>query len=182
MKYTVKFNVKNDEKLIKDVMKLDSLCYSQDMQGTFDTIYARYSKNKDSFVLIYDKDYLIGYICFFPISNRLMESIYKYNNFHDTDIQPEDIVEYGKSDKYNIFIISVVIHPTYQGSEVIKYLSDSFVDRIKYINQNNKTNKIIGISVSNKGSKFMEKLNLSKIKELKNGHMLYDCDYARIRR
>ncbi len=181
MKYTVKFNVENDEKLFKDVMKLDSLCYSQDMQGTFDAIYARYSKNKDSFVLIYDKDNLIGYICFFPISNKLMESIYIYNNFHDTDIQPEDIVKYGKCDEYNIFIISVVIHPAYQGSEVARFLSNSFVNRLKYINQNNKISKIIGISVSDKGSKFMEKLNLSKIKELKDGHILYDCDYIRIR-
>ncbi len=31
-------------------------------------------------------------------------------------------MEYGKYDKYNIFIISVVVHPTYQGSEVAKYL------------------------------------------------------------
>jgi len=176
MKLIIKHKSKNDEELIREIIKLDAMGYPNYMQGSFDTIYERFKKNEKSFILAYEDGKLVGYLCFFPISDSLLSKIYKENNIYDTDISPEDIRVYDDGGTYNIFIISVIVHPDFQGSDVIKYIAEDFVQKIQMINTSgNIVGKIIATSVSNKGKKFLEKLNFTKVKTLNKGYILFEC-------
>lgn len=176
MKLIIRHKAKNDDELIKEVMQLDAMCYPTYMQGTYDTINARFKKNEDSFILAYHGEKLVGYLCFFPVTDSLFNKIYEDNKIYDTDILPEDIRVYGHGGLYNIFIISVVVHPDYQGSDVIKYIAENFVEKIEMLNNNsNIIGKILATAVSNKGKNFLEKLNFTNVRVLNKGYLLYDC-------
>ncbi|WP_291637601.1 GNAT family N-acetyltransferase [Clostridium sp.] len=176
MELKIKYKVKNDSELIKEVMKLDSMAYPTYMQGTYDTIYARFKKNEDSFILAYNGSKLVGYLCFFPISDNLLNKIYKEDNIYDTNILPKDIRSYDKVDIYNIYIISIVVHPEYQGSNVIKFIAQSFEQKIEMINTcGYKIDKLIATAVSDKGMKFLEKLSFTNVRILNEGFLLYEC-------
>ncbi|MBW9171203.1 GNAT family N-acetyltransferase [Clostridium estertheticum] len=176
MELKIKHKAKSDSELIIEVMKLDKMGYPNYMQGTFDTIYARFKKNEDSFILAYHENKLVGYLCFFPISDNLLNKIYKDDDMYDTDILPKDIRSYGKEGIYNIFIISIVVHPDYQGSDVIKHIAESFVRKIQIINVcGNSIGKIVANAVSYKGKNFLEKMNFTNKRILNEGYLLYEC-------
>ena len=130
-------NIKTD--FIKDVMCLDSLAYNEDMQGTYDSISNRFKKNKESYILAYDNKKLIGYICFFPISDELYSEMLISDTMKDDDISPDDIVSYKEGKKHNIFIISIVIDPSYRDKEAIKLITNEFIKFIKEKNENDYT-------------------------------------------
>lgn len=176
MDLIIKDKANNNEDLIREVMKLDIMGYPAHMQGTFDTIYERFKQNEESFILAYDKDNLVGYLCFFPISDNLLNKMYKDNNIYDTDILPEDIREYDNGGIYNLFIISIVVHPDYQGSKVIKCIAAAFVKKIELINnRGNIIGKIVATAVSDKGRNCLEKLNFTSIRVLNKGYLLMEC-------
>ena len=98
-------NIKTD--FIKDIMCLDSLAYNEDMQGTYDSINNRFKKNKDSYILAYDNKKLVGYICFFPISDELYSEMLISDTMKDDDISPDDIVSYKEGKKHNKLQINI---------------------------------------------------------------------------
>lgn len=165
------WNVSND--FIYDVMKLDEIAYSSDLQGTYDSINARYQKNKESYILAYHKEKLVGYLCFFPITVSLYNEILVSNVIKDDDIQPSSITSYKKNKNNNIFIISTVIKPNYRDGEVIKLMTNSLVEFInKKENEGYKINSIIGTVVSKDGFKLLKMLNFKVYKFYETGYKL----------
>lgn len=168
-------NIKTD--FIKDVMCLDSLAYNEDMQGTYDSISNRFKKNKESYILAYDNKKLIGYICFFPISDELYSEMLISDTMKDDDISPDDIVSYKEGKKHNIFIISIVIDPSYRDKEAIKLITNEFIKFIKEKNENDYIiDKVLGTTVSDDGFKFATKLNFKIYKTYEKNYKLVMTD------
>lgn len=168
-------NIKTD--FIKDVMCLDSLAYNEDMQGTYDSISNRFKKNKESYILAYDNKKLIGYICFFPISDELYSEMLISDTMKDDDISPDDIVSYKEGKKHNIFIISIVIDPSYRDKEAIKLITNEFIKFIKEKNENDYIiDKVLGTTVSDDGFKFASRLNFKVYKTYEKNYKLVMTD------
>lgn len=168
-------NIKTD--FIKDIMGLDSLAYNEDMQGTYDSINNRFKKNKDSYILAYDNKKLVGYICFFPISDELYSEMLISDTMKDDDISPDDIVSYKKGKKHNIFIISIVINPSYRDKEAIKLITNEFIKFIKEKNENDYIiDKVLGTTVSDDGFKFATRLNFKVYKTYEKNYKLVMTD------
>lgn len=168
-------NIKTD--FIKDIMCLDSLAYNEDMQGTYDSISNRFKKNKESYILAYDNKKLIGYICFFPISDKLYNEMLVSDTMKDDDISPDDIVSYKKGKKHNIFIISIVIDPSYRDKEAIKLITNEFIKFIKEKNENDCIiDKVLGTTVSDDGFKFATRLNFKVYKTYEKNYKLVMTD------
>lgn len=172
-------NIKTD--FIKDVMCLDSLAYNEDMQGTYDSISNRFKKNKESYILAYDNKKLIGYICFFPISDELYSEMLISDTIKDDDISPDDIVSYKEGKKHNIFIISIVIDPSYRDKEAIKLITNEFIKFIKEKNENDYIiDKVLGTTVSDDGFKFATKLNFKIYKTYEKNYKLVMTDNVKL--
>ena len=172
-------NIKID--FIKDIMYLDSLAYNEDMQGTYDSINNRFKKNKDSYILAYDNKKLVGYICFFPISDELYSEMLISDTMKDDDISPDDIVSYKKGKKNNIFIISIVIDPNYRDKEAIKLITNEFIKFIKEKNENDYIiYKVLGTTVSDDGFKFATKLNFKVYKTYEKNYKLVMTDNVKL--
>lgn len=160
---------------IQDVIELDKLCYEEHLLDTFDSVYNRYLANKNSYVLIYDNDTLVGYICYFPISNTLYNKIYYDNIFVDTDIKSNDIVEYKEGESHNIFIISIAVHPNYRHRGISQILFQGMFNRIRHLKNNGVyINNIVAFAVSQAGEKCLLNNNFEKIKEIYEGISLYE--------
>lgn len=176
MEYILKESTKVSEKFLEDILKLDATVYSPELQGDINSLKNRYNKNKDSYLLLYKNEKLIGYICFFPITKELSEDIYTSNVIHDDDITEKDISLYSKDSKTDIYILSIVIEKNHRDGEAVKTLTDGFVNYIQNkINSGYLLGNIIATAVSNDGIKFLNNLNLNEVKEIENGYRVMDC-------
>ena len=85
-------NYETKESIISELMEIENEVYAEDMRGEYESIKARFEKFPEMFFLAYDRDRIVGYFCFFPISQKLYEEMVNKGCFRDDDIEPEDIV------------------------------------------------------------------------------------------
>ncbi len=172
----IKYSRDIKENIIQDLIDIESKVYEEKYRGEYQSIKARYQKNNDTFVLAYDKERMIGYLCFIPISNILYNDLIGTNNFHDDDIKPEDITQYY--DNVNLYIISIAILPSYQDTEVIREMTKAFFIFLKEKREQNICiNNILASAVTVDGTKYLEKLRFKKVKKVKGEYTLFKLNY-----
>ncbi|MCQ2796639.1 MAG: GNAT family N-acetyltransferase, partial [Bacilli bacterium] len=103
---------------INDVLKLDSEVYPRKLQGTFGSVNGRYQKNKQSYILAYDNNQLIGYICFLNISKNLCKQLFNNPLSNDDLIGSEDIIKFTLKEPNTLYIISIVVNKKYRAQGV----------------------------------------------------------------
>lgn len=176
MEYQIKSSKNLDPEFLNDILELDAMVYEDDLQGSYASLKERLDANDEMYLLLYEKENLIGYICFFPITNQLSDSIYKDDTIHDDDITKDDIEIYHKNKKTDIYILSVVINPNNKDYKATQLLVESFVKYIDdKIKSGYKLGKILGTAVSDKGERFLENLYLKEVKRIENDYILMDC-------
>lgn len=156
----------SDIDAVSNVNALDHLVYSNEFTGTEESIRGRYNKNKESFVLAFDSDLLVGYICFFPVRNSFVKTIEKNINPSDDSIDPKEVLPYTKDETHNIYIISIVVHPNYQhnkiGSTLVEKMFEFFDLKIR---NNYKISNIYATVISLAGNKLLSKFGFEVINE-----------------
>lgn len=166
------------ENIIGDILDIESAVYEEKYRGTYESIQARYNKNKDTFILAYDKNRMVGYLCFLPITDNLYDEIIQANNLHDDDILPEDIT--GFYNKVNLYLISIAIIPQFQDTEVIKEMTVAFFSLLKKMREDNICiNNIIASTVTKDGEKYLKRLNFRKLKSIDDEYALYHINYRK---
>jgi hypothetical protein len=101
-----------DAVVIRDLLRLDSLVYPKELQGSYESVLDRLNANKDCLILLVSKDsdtLFDGYFCFFPISEELLMSVIDAGIFLDDNISSKSIIPY--SDNTILFFLSAVIDP-----------------------------------------------------------------------
>jgi GNAT superfamily N-acetyltransferase len=171
----VKFTEDYDIKLINDILKIDSIVYPNQLQGTFDEVASRFRANQDMFILLYDDDKLIGYLCLFPIKEKLYEEIINNDKLFDSNISCELLEQYMPLNTYRLYLISAVIVPEYQGQGLSKYLINGFY---KYL-LDKKKQKILfsaalSTAVTDGGEVMLKKMSFNKRKTVSKGYALYE--------
>lgn len=161
--YTIKYSDKDTESsIIYDLMDIERDVYEEKDRGHFDSIEKRFNNNKEMFILLYDVDKLIGYLCYFPISKELHDKILKAGDFYDDNIESKDVVEYSKENY--IYLISIALYKKYHHQGLGQMMMDSFFDKLKEKKSSGHEIKdILASAISPQGEKILEKYNFKLI-------------------
>ena len=181
MALTVKYGFNAPEGFLDSVFALEKIVYEPSLWGERENLQARFDKNNDSFILVYDEDKLAGYINFFPVSKKIDDDYLSFEStkMWDDDISADDITDW--QDENNIFIISVVTHPDYRDGEAIKLISRNFAEFVcKKEAEGKKINSISGAAVSEGGVKFLSRLRAEFYKGLDHDYKYYRTDRLNI--
>lgn len=158
-----------DIQMIREIYVLDKMVYSEHMAGSVEDDVRRYEKAPEAFILLKDDEKIIGYLCFFPVSNVFFKKMLEEDIMYDNNIGPDDIAYYEKGKHHHIFIISMVINPNYKGQgyfkDVLSMFKDCLVDhhlKHEYISD------ISGYAVSGAGSHILESLGCQFVKAVED--------------
>ncbi len=166
MKIRIEYSTDHtDEKIIRDLMKIETDVYEPEYRGEYEAINRRFQKLREMFVLAYDEKKLIGYLCFFPISDRLFHELMNKNFFHDDDIQPDDVMEWKETN--HIYLLSIALYRNYHGKRIGVKMMQAFFDRIKVRQDEGKrTNDILASVVTKEGEGLAKKFGFTLIRDL----------------
>ncbi len=181
MSLTVETGLTAPEGFLDGVFALEKIVYDSSLWGKRENLQKRYERNRDSFILVFDGERVVGYINFFPVSKKIDDDHLNYQSskMWDDDISPEDITDW--EDSNNIFIISVVTHPDYRDGEAVKLISRNFAEFVcKKEAEGKKINSISGAAVSEDGVKFLSRLRAEFYKELDHNYQYYRTDRLNI--
>lgn len=155
-----------DKETLLDVLKIDSLVYPKEYQGTYKSVSKRFSACKKMFIYAYNEDdELIGYICFFPIKDSLLNKIVNSNNIFDDNIKKEEITNYQKGMTHNIFVISIAITKKYQKKGIGKILVEKMIAFLINVNKDNiKINNIYATTINKSSQKLFQHFNFKVLK------------------
>lgn len=152
-----------NDSIIAELMKIEADVYAPDFRGKYDSICARFHKDREMFVLAYDGKRIIGYLCFFPISKKLHSEIIHETAFRDDDILPEDILGYRESNY--IYLLSIALYKAYQRKGIGKRMMNAFFEVL----QNKKkfghdTVDVLASVVTEQGRKIAEEYGFSPVR------------------
>ena len=181
-KYYVEQTHEFDLEKLTQVYHLDKAVYTEAMAGSIESDSKRFKKVPESFLLLFDEDKIIGYICFFPVSNVFFNGMLESDNLYDNNIVPEDMEELIKGNHHHIFIISMVINPEYKGNGLFRLLTSAFKNRIKKYHEDGYfISDISGYSVSGSVEHILKSFGFKIIKEISDEEegdaKLYIGDY-----
>ena len=153
---------------MEKVHELDVKVYSAEDAGEIMPMVDRYGANPLSYAHVWDEstDRLIGYINFFPVTDTLREMILKEDTPYsllDDGITSYQVVPFEEDRSHFVYILSAVVDPEYQGTGVVKLLTDgvhSFLREL-HIRKNIHIDALAACAVSEDGVKL---LNIMRFK------------------
>lgn len=150
---------------IHDLLKLDAKVFKQELQGSFESVSGRYLANPNSFLLVYDGDKIVGYLCLLTVTEALHNRILSSDIIVDDDIKGSDILEisnYG-------YLFSVVVDKEYRDGRAVKLLYSHFNNLCEI----NGITHLTATAVSQDGEKFLTNLNFEKVRCLADSYVLF---------
>jgi len=123
-------NNPKDYGFISDILRINAVINEPYLLNSDESTKALFDANEESYILAYHNFVVVGYICFFPIKNDMVERFKGNSVTLDIEINAENIREYPKKtkakaeaevenkDEYNIFIHSIAVLPSHQGRGV----------------------------------------------------------------
>lgn len=155
---------KTQDDVIYDLMEVEKEAYIPEYRGEFEAIRKRFEEYKEMFVLAYDNEKLIGYLCFFPVSDRLYEELLNEDKFHDDDILPEDIRTPAESG--HIYLLSIALKDHYKGMGIGTAMMNTFWEKIRYYRENGCLIKdVLASAVTEEGNRLIRKAGFELVKD-----------------
>ena len=166
VEYTIKYSDKYTQSdIIYDLMNIEKDVYKESERGHFDSIEKRFKRNREMFVLLYDFNKLIGYLCFFPITKRLHDKILHNDNFYDDNIEAEDVVSYERLNY--IYFISIALYKKYHGLGLGTKMMDAFMMKLRERNNNGYIIKdVLASAVSIQGETITKKYGFKLLNDM----------------
>lgn len=157
-------------KIIYELMKVEEDAYAPKYRGEYESICSRFQKYKEMFILAYDSDKIIGYLCFFPISKRLHDVLLTQKGLHDDDIKAIDVVK--MTEHSYIYLLSIALCKHYQGIGLGKKMMDAFFVKMREEQKKgNRIEDIIASVVTEEGEQMMKQYGFKLIKDyLESAH------------
>ena len=163
--------------VIYELMKIENQVYKEEFRGKYNSIYKRFLKFPEMFYIAFDNKRIVGYLCYFPISDSLYRDIVENGIFCDDDIEPKDVVPF--SSKTHLYFLSIAIYKEYQDRGIADRMMEEFEKRINLEKEKgNYVKDITAATVTEDGEKFAlkygYKLLYDKLDE--NGYKIYRKD------
>lgn len=184
-----RIETKIEEDFLPRVMEIDEIVYSSEYMGggsheyvgKIENMQNRFRANSDSFVCLIDEENgrLAGYINYFPCTEELYDDIVRNSPVirdDDINIVKQEISDYSRGGNH-LFILSVAVHPDYQGrKEAAKELSDGWIRHLNEIQENGfPITDISAAAVSPKGKKWLSDHLFVQERRLSDGNVVYLC-------
>jgi hypothetical protein len=133
-----------------------------------------FNKNKDSFVIITRNDKVIGYLNYLCISKNTYNNI---NSNKKETLKSKEVKQYSRYDYNYINIESIVITKKYQNKEVFNLMINSFINKVRILENEDYFIKGINATPNNKiFKKIIRSIGLKKKKKFKDNTLLYLYD------
>jgi hypothetical protein len=179
MAINVSYPIDNNE--LTRILLLDSLVYPSEQQGDRESIWQRYLSNTNSFTLIKNEDETIGYLCAFPIDRKIYDRIRSGSLPQDSTLEPRHILAYESGRSYDLYIISVVIHPDYQGSGALKHLLWGFLEKLESLQRRGvQLERIMAQAISPKGLSLTKSLGFAVIRDNGQGTIIMEAHVRQV--
>jgi hypothetical protein len=159
MKIEVTDQILSRSELI-DIIALDSLVYPEIYQSSFEQVLNRFMKFKECFITARFEQKIIGYICFFPITKLLYTDIIEGNLSTDIDIEADNVLTLCKNEGF-LYIISIVVHPKFQHTHVIKWIMSEFDVKLVNFCSNYGVKQTLATVISESGFNVLHKSSFS---------------------
>ena len=183
MQLKVLYGEQVNEAFLGKLDYVDEACYEPKYWGELENTVARWRKNPRQFVFVLDEETgnLAGYVNFFPCEEGLyLDNLERCDIIRDDDITPDEVAPW-RTDANHVFVISLAIHPSYQGGRVIRLLSDSWITYMNALEgQGYPITDIMGTAVSGDGSHALQNYLFRQLRPLSDGNTVYICDGTRL--
>lgn len=121
-------NAKTDLSFLFSVLNIDAACYPTQWQGTLQSVRNRFNANPESYILLYDKAFLLGYMNFFPVTPGIVDRL-REGEVVDDNLRSADILPWRAQN--DILLLSIAMYPGSRDREGIRMIADSFREFIK---------------------------------------------------
>jgi GNAT superfamily N-acetyltransferase len=152
------------EKIFDSIQAIDRSVFHENGLATRQSDIDRYEAYKDSYVFALYGGKIVGYLCYFPITEIFYKSVIKGTKVYDGDIAGTDICNLNDSSNY-IFILSVAIFPEYQKKGISKQFSEILIREFSKI----KIKEMVSYAFTPEGEHFLNFLGLKNYKEMEDG-------------
>lgn len=158
---------------IGDILRIDASTFELSLQGTDESVRARYNANRESFVLAYDDAEIVGYVAFFPITANLSGRIEKEYASFDDNIEDDDILpSYDNPFEYNVFLISIAVLPEYKGKGIGATLMKEYFKFIgNKLQAGCRIKKTYSYAYTDDGTRVLSKMGFVEIKRIEDPEM-----------
>lgn len=163
---------------ISNLYKLDKQSYDNQFLWTKDKMFELYKIEKNSYILIKEKNNVIGYVNILSIKKNIYKYIFDIDKIYD-DYKTSDIVPFIKKGNYYININSIVLKNEYQNKDSIEKIIKE-INKFINIRKKKGYNIIAGYSyaVNAFEKEVLEKMEFSKIKNITNECFLYEKRFS----
>jgi len=145
------------------IQEIDRSVFHDNGLATQQSDIDRYEAYKDSYIFALYEGKIIGYLCYFPITEKFYELVIEGKKVYDGDIKSTDICNLKDNSNY-IFLLSVAISPEFQKKGISKQFSEILVKEFSKIN----IKDMVSYAFSEGGEHFLNHLGLRSCKEMED--------------
>jgi GNAT superfamily N-acetyltransferase len=149
------------QEIFDSIQEIDRSVFHDNGLATQQSDIDRYEAYKDSYIFALYEGKIIGYLCYFPITENFYESIIEGVKVYDGDIEGADICNLKDSNNY-IFLLSVAISPEFQKIGISKRFSAILIEEFSRI----KIKDMVSYAFTIGGEHFLNHLGLKCCKEM----------------
>jgi GNAT superfamily N-acetyltransferase len=152
------------QKIFDSIQEIDRSVFHYNWLASQESDIERYEAYKDSYLFALYNGEIIGYLCYFPITEKFYELVIEGINIYDGDIASTDICNL-KDDLNYIFLLSVAISPEFQKRGISKLFSEILIEEFSRIKIRDKVSYAFTIG----GEHFLNHIGLETYKEMDDG-------------
>ena len=170
--YTVK-SLKVSSNTIHTISKLDNKLLDKEYRWSEETIKELTKDYKYSYILIKDKNKIIGYINFLNLKENIYQQMIQSVTLYDI-FNKEDILDYTRNRKLYLNLNSIVLSDEYHNSNTIKKIENAITRMIKKLKKDRYyIQEICCFTVTYLEKQVLEDLGFEKIRDITNECFLY---------
>jgi GNAT superfamily N-acetyltransferase len=152
------------QEIFDSIQEIDRSVFHDNGLATQQSDIDRYEAYKDSYIFALYKGKIIGYLCYFPITEIFYKSVIEGIKVYDGDIASTDICNLKDNFNY-IFLLSVAISPEFQKKGISKLFSEILIEEFSRI----KISDMVSYAFTTGGEHFLNHIGLKNYKEMEEG-------------
>ncbi|MDR3058381.1 MAG: GNAT family N-acetyltransferase [Prevotella sp.] len=158
-------NLKNlsRETIFDAIQAIDHAVFHENGLSDIQGDIARYEAFKDSYIFALHEGRIVGYLCYFPITDEFYKTVLKGLLVYDANIESTYICDLNSISNY-IFLLSVAVFPEYQNIGISKRFSEILIEELSKL----KVADMVSYAYTIDGEHFLSVFGLKRYKDMKD--------------